>query len=171
MSWWATGITAAMGVKKGMDNEARMSKNDKFRKAALTYAPWTGMGDPGSQQLPGAMESGLTGAATGAMMGSMAGGASPAAAGSETAVAGGLGSGAEAAKLEGLKFTPEQMQQPLMQAGATAGTGAPLQGSEMQGMGKYSLMGDQAGSAGALGANPLGQQNPLAKYMLMSQQK
>lgn len=142
MSWWAVGITTALGAKKGMDNEARMEKNDKFRKAAITYSPWTGMGDPGSQQLPGALESGVSGGLTGAMLGNAMGNSAGAAkvAGGEVAggqaVAGGAG---DAMKTQGLDFG-------------------------QQGTGTYTAMGQQ-GSAGALGQQPNPyMKNPYSKF-------
>lgn len=65
--------SAALGALKGKANEKRMKENDKFRRAAIQYSPWTGMGDPGSQQLPGMFESGLSGAVQGAALGNLAG--------------------------------------------------------------------------------------------------
>lgn len=160
-------LGGGLGLMKGMKNEERMDANDKYRKAAIEFSPWTGMGDPGAQQLPGMFESALGGASTGAMMGSMVGGgeAAAAAGGGEGAL---MGSGAEAAgKLEALKFTPDQMANPTQQIGGmTQGSGMPLE----MGAGKYSLMGSQPGSAGALGANlGMSQENPLMKYSMMGQ--
>lgn len=64
---------AALGAIRGKQNEKRMKENDKFRRAAIQYSPWTGMGDPGSQALPGMFESGLSGAVQGAALGNLAG--------------------------------------------------------------------------------------------------
>jgi hypothetical protein len=69
MSWWATGITAAAGAYKGMKNEEKMDRNDKFRKAAIKYSPWTDMKDPGAPELSGTLDSGLQGGMQGYMMG------------------------------------------------------------------------------------------------------
>lgn len=148
MSWWAVGITAALGAKKGMDNEARMDKNDKFRKASIMYSPWTNMGDPGSQQLPGMLESGVQGGLTGAMLGSsMGAGAAPAAGGTTAAGAGttsalgngvSLGGAEQAAKIGAMQYTPQATDLNFAQGAAGAG--------------KYSAMGAQGGSAGAMGA-------------------
>lgn len=60
-----------LGLLKGAQNEKKMQEHDKFRKAAITYSPWTGMGDPGQLNLPDTLSSSLSGAATGAMIGSM----------------------------------------------------------------------------------------------------
>ena len=147
MSWWAVGISAALGAKKGMDNQDRMEKNDKFRKAAIQYSPWTGMGDPGSQQLPGALESGVSGGLTGAMLGNAMGNSTCAAkvaggeVGSGQAVAGGAG---DAMKMPG---------------------GAQQLDFSQQNVGPYTAMGGQ-GSAGALGGqqpNPY-MKNPYSKF-------
>lgn len=165
MTWWGVGITAALGVKKGMDNEKRMEKQDQFRKASIMYSPWTGMGDPGSQQLPGALESGIQGGLTGAMIstaGAKGGGATEAASSGTTAAAGNggvtLGAADMGQKMEALKFSPQEMQ-------------APMQG------GVYTSMGPQPGSAGALGtgANQQGlnfeSTNPMLKYSFMNKYK
>lgn len=100
MSWVAVGM-GGLGLYQGMQNEKRMKANDKFRKAAITYSPWTGMGDPGSQQLPGMLQSGLQGAATGAMIGNAMGKpTAPATTGATgTAGAGALGGNEMAAEL------------------------------------------------------------------------
>jgi len=82
MSWWAVGIAAVGAVKGTMDANAankRQQKNDAYRKAAITYSPWTQMGDPGSPDVgntnafSGALGGGLQGAATGAMIGKSTG--------------------------------------------------------------------------------------------------
>lgn len=73
MSWVTVAIAGGLGAYKGIKNEERMAANDKFRKAAITYSPWTGMSDPGSVSLPGVLESGVQGAAMGATLGNALG--------------------------------------------------------------------------------------------------
>jgi len=95
---------AALGVLRGKKNEARMEENDKFRRAAIQYSPWTKMSDPGSAVMPGMLEAGTTGAATGAMVGNLF----PAASTLSTGLAGVtgenmLGSSAMTGQLEGMK--------------------------------------------------------------------
>lgn len=146
---------AGMGLLKGKRNEEKMADNDKFRKAAITYSPWTGMGDPGSQQLPGTLESGLGGAATGAMIGSM-----------------GAKGGAEkpALDLGAGEMAPAALETPIKDpsTGPLDFSSGANQGTMVAGMGPYSAMGAQ-GSAGTLGG--MGQMqdpnNPLLKYMQM----
>lgn len=151
MSWWAVGITAAMGAKKGMDNEARMDKNDKFRKEAITYSPWTGMGDPGSQQLPGMLESGVSGGLTGAMLGNAMGNTTGAAAGATIGGESMAGATAAGQKTAG---------------GLNDAINIPQQGGALNfnQAGPYTAMGGQ-GSAGAMGAqnNPY-MKNPYSKF-------
>lgn len=67
-------LGGGLGLYRGVRNEQRMKDQDKFRKAAITYSPWTGMGDPGAMHLPGVVESSISGAATGAMLGNAMGG-------------------------------------------------------------------------------------------------
>lgn len=70
MSWVAVGVSAAGAIKGGMDanaNRRRAKEHDKFRKAAIQYSPWSGMGDPGAgnfgttDMLSGALGGGLQG--------------------------------------------------------------------------------------------------------------
>lgn len=73
MSWVVVGVAAA-GVLQGSANEKKMERANKARAATIQYSPWTGMGDPGEQQLPGALEMGLQGASLGASAKGMMGG-------------------------------------------------------------------------------------------------
>lgn len=73
MSWIIAGV-AAMGVLQGAANQKKMERQNQYRAEAIRYSPWTGMGDPGVQELPGAFELGLKGAATGAMASNAFGG-------------------------------------------------------------------------------------------------
>lgn len=88
-------VGGGLGALKGIQNQKKMEEHDKFRKAALTYSPWTGMGDPGALNLPGTLESGASGAAMGAATGNLFGGAAIAApsstAGLATGTPGALG--------------------------------------------------------------------------------
>ena len=77
-------VGGGAGLLKGMANEKKMERHNKYRAEALKYSPWTGMGDPGEMNLPGTMESLFQGGAMGAMTGNMMGGAAPAAAGGQT---------------------------------------------------------------------------------------
>jgi hypothetical protein len=89
----AIGAGAGLGLAKGIANENRMKKNDAYRKAAIKYSPWTGMGDPGSPELPGIFESvlggGLTGATIGTGIGGLTGGAAAGGADAISGLAGG----------------------------------------------------------------------------------
>ncbi|HZX13713.1 MAG TPA: hypothetical protein VFF49_04860 [Thermodesulfobacteriota bacterium] len=60
-----------LGLLKGITNEKKMKQAAKFREAALRYSPWTGMNDPGDLNLPGALSSGLQGAALGGLAGGL----------------------------------------------------------------------------------------------------
>ena len=84
MSWVAVGVTAAGVVKGSLDAKSarkRQAKNDAFRRAAIQYSPWTGMGDPGSPNvgntdgLSGALGGGLQGFAMGSTISNAAGAA------------------------------------------------------------------------------------------------
>ena len=48
---WAlmAGVGAASKAVQARQNQTRQNKLDDFRKAAITYSPWTGLGDPGAQ--------------------------------------------------------------------------------------------------------------------------
>lgn len=70
-AWWQLipmAIGAVAGAAQGQANKERMQKEAKFRKAAIQYSPWTGMGDPGMSNLPGEFTSGLKGLAGGAAL-------------------------------------------------------------------------------------------------------
>jgi hypothetical protein len=87
MFWIPLAIGAGLGALKGNKNVKKQAENDKYRKAAITYSPWTKMGDPGSTDLPGVLESGISGAAMGALAGNaLGGGAATAPASVETGV-------------------------------------------------------------------------------------
>lgn len=81
-------VGGGLGALKGIQNQKKMEENDKFRKAAIAYSPWTGMGDPGSPNMPGMLESGISGAAMGAATGNLFGAASGAAPAASTAAVG-----------------------------------------------------------------------------------
>jgi len=84
MTWVAVGLTAA-GATKGIIDanvaKKKQEKQDAFRKAAITYSPWTGMTDPGAGNfgnqsgLSGALGGGLQGFSMGSMINGMGGGA------------------------------------------------------------------------------------------------
>lgn len=66
---------AAKGLIDARVNQTRQNKLDDFRRAAITYSPWSGMGDPGPQSagntsmLGGALQGGMQGAMIGALGG------------------------------------------------------------------------------------------------------
>lgn len=149
------GLGGIAGLIKGKKNEEKMADQDRFRKAALTYSPWTGMGDPGALNLPGGLSSALGGAAMGALTGEMFGEAEgavdPAVTGSAQAAApSALGTLAGSQSAQGFgqmaAFSPQLMQQ----AGA---------------------MGSMGGSAGALGTSMAGNQmSQYLPYMMLANQ-
>lgn len=76
MSWVTAGIAAAGAVKGGLDareNRKRQAKLDNYRRAAIAYSPWTGLGDPGymsagnTNTMSGMLGGGMQGAMIGAM--------------------------------------------------------------------------------------------------------
>lgn len=103
--WMIPAALAAIGALKGAANERKMAEHDKYRKAVITYSPWTGMGDPGAMALPGVLDSALSGAAMGASMGNLFGG--PPGAGQTTA-GGAYGTGM------GQTMTPEMQKWQMM---------------------------------------------------------
>jgi hypothetical protein len=144
MTWWGVGIGATLGVIKGKKNQDRMDANDKFRKTAIQYSPWTGMQDPGSQVLPGMLESGTQGAALGGMVGNSVSGASGAAPASTTGETT-LGAAPAVNNIEGMKFTDAQMAGPQFNpalapknAGAMGGQAFKPQPQPMQMSGQAS---------------------------------
>lgn len=66
-------IGAGLGAVSGMANKKKQKQNDAFRKATIMYSPWTGMGDPGTTNLPGPLTGAVQGGAQGAMFGSLGG--------------------------------------------------------------------------------------------------
>lgn len=62
----AGGLLGAMKAKRQQD---QADAQNKYRKAALTYSPWTGMSDPGGASAPTMLEGALGGALTGAQLG------------------------------------------------------------------------------------------------------
>ncbi len=58
-------IGGGLGALKGISNNARNKKDAAFRKAALMYSPWTGMGDPGQPERAGVLGSVLQGGLAG----------------------------------------------------------------------------------------------------------
>lgn len=60
---------AALGGMKAKRQQAQADQQNKFRKAAIMYSPWTGMSDPGGATAPSDLEGLLGGALTGAQVG------------------------------------------------------------------------------------------------------
>jgi hypothetical protein len=87
--------SAALGALQGQQSARRRKEDNIYRKAVLTYRPWTGLNDPGASEEKGDMFSGAAqGALTGGFIGKglgMKGGESwfqpTAAAGASSAVA------------------------------------------------------------------------------------
>lgn len=73
MSWVVVGV-AAVGMLQGAANQKQNKRNQEYRAETIKYSPWTGMGDPGAEEKPGALEMGLQGAAMGASAKGMMGG-------------------------------------------------------------------------------------------------
>ena len=69
--WIPMAIMAGQGALQGAANQRRMEDHDAFRRATIKYSPWTNMRDPGTIQLPGVLQSAVTGAAQGAMFGKL----------------------------------------------------------------------------------------------------
>jgi len=78
---WAA-IAGAGAIKGALDAKSakkKQEKHDAFRKTAMQYSPWTGMGDVGAgnfgntDALSGALGGGLKGFAMGSTINSMAG--------------------------------------------------------------------------------------------------
>lgn len=124
--------SAGLGLLKGSGNAEKNRQSADYRRAALKYAPWTGMSDPGQSQLPGALESALQGGITGLQVGKFAGlgkASAPAAAGVSTD--GSVGTGVQ---------------------GSIASQGSPLGGQQMS---------DQLGQFGQQEQNSIGQRGLL----------
>lgn len=70
MYWMAAAaaLGAALKAREAQTNKKRAKQHDAFRRAAITYSPWTDMGDPGAFQggntdvLSGALQGGVSGA-------------------------------------------------------------------------------------------------------------
>lgn len=60
-----------LGLLRGNRNAKKNEEQDRYRKAAMLYSPWTGMGDVGGGNAPGVLDSALQGAALGSSVGSM----------------------------------------------------------------------------------------------------
>lgn len=73
MSWVIAGMSA-LGALKSHNQQQQAKKQDKFRKAAITYSPWTGMGDPGGMIAPDLLSGAAEGAASGALLSGALGG-------------------------------------------------------------------------------------------------
>lgn len=151
MSWVGVGVTAVGAIKGTMDanaNRKQARAHDQFRKAAITYSPWTGMGDPGAANVGNtdAFSGMLGGAAQGFALGSGIGGAfkgaGAAGGGMATSASSPLGGQAMAADF-GKMATGE---------GMTAAQTALSNTGNAQGM--WSQMANKGGmgSAGALGS-------------------
>lgn len=83
---------AALGAMSSKRKQDQADAQNKYRKAAIQYSPWTGMGDPGGASAPsmleGAVGGALTGAQLGGTLGSLGGAETAAAAGGADSVAG-----------------------------------------------------------------------------------
>lgn len=64
-------IGAGLGLLKGQAGAKKNEEQDRYRKQAMLYSPWTGMGDVGGGTAPGMTDSIISGAAGGAMIGNM----------------------------------------------------------------------------------------------------
>lgn len=104
-------LGGGLGLYRGVRNEQRMKDQDKFRKAAITYSPWTGMGDPGALHLPGVIESAISGAATAGLLGNSMGGAG---AGAGATASPGAMSKLDFGTGQGQMMTPEMQKWQMM---------------------------------------------------------
>ena len=87
MTWVTVGVAAVGAVKGGIDakkNKEAAREHDAYRKEAIRYSPWTGLGDPGAAQVGNT--SALSGALGGAVQGASIG----------NSFSGGFGGGASA---------------------------------------------------------------------------
>ena len=80
MSWVGVGVAAVgaiAGSRSAAANRKQARAHDAFRKQAITYSPWTGMGDPGAANVGNTdtFTGMLGGAAQGYALGSGIGGA------------------------------------------------------------------------------------------------
>jgi hypothetical protein len=60
---------AALGGLKAKRQQDQADAQNRYRKQAITYSPWTGMSDPGGGSAPSMAEGLLGGAAGGASLG------------------------------------------------------------------------------------------------------
>jgi len=145
MSWVGVGVAAVgavAGSRAANQNRKQARAHDAFRKQAITYSPWTGMGDPGAANVGNtdSFTGMLGGAAQGYAVGSGIGGAFGKMGGA-AAGAGGMGAAGQNA-LGSNQMVGElgQMGQNMGQMQASLGSAGPGTWSQM------------AGSAGALGS-------------------
>lgn len=157
-------IGAGLGAISGAANKKKQAQNDAFRKAAITYSPWTGMGDPGTTNLSGPLTGAIQGGAQGAMFGSM----------------GGFGGGASAAASKALPANPIPVNQqiaPQAEIGGLTSEAGELSGADFKKLGiaptKYANMGTEMGAAAGGLENPLGNQmkslQDVMKWQMMMQ--
>lgn len=151
MSWVGVGV-AAVGAVSGAQAANRNRKaaraHDAYRKAAITYSPWTGMGDPGAANVGNTdtFSGMLGGAAKGFAVGSGIGGAFK-----------GMGGASNFATTPGSPLGGEAMAQNLGEQFTGAGSGIGQAQSALAGAGNAQGMWGQMaqktgmGSAGALG--------------------
>ena len=131
---------AAKGVLDSRANSKNQKKQDAFRKAAIAYSPWTGMGDPGAVNSgPQGLNAMLGGATQGAMIGALGGQAglwgaqaAPAAAsagalGAEAAAPSMLGGSEMAAQL-GAQGEAAMASMPMAQSPQMMGAANPTSG-------------------------------------------
>lgn len=145
MSWIGVGVAAVgaiAGSRTASANRKRARAHDAFRKQAITYSPWTGMGDPGAANVGNTdtFTGMLGGAAQGYALGSGIGGAF-----------GKMGGAANAANTA-------SNAQGAMNVGMNTGQAMTLPAQNI-GSG---MMANNMGSAGAMGSS-MGQA-PLNNY-------
>ncbi len=136
-------LGGAKGIAQGARNKKIQAENEKFRKAAIMYSPWTNMQDPGAGPMgPGSAEAGiggaLSGAATGAMVGGIGAGAAPAAAapGALGALGGDMSSASQAipgVTTSDLPAGKQNLWQQMLEQQNAGLTGAPMAKSPYMG--------------------------------------
>ena len=152
---WAAvaGAGALKGVLDARANKKKQKQLDAFRRAAITYSPWTGMGDPGP------MSAGNTSMFGGALQGGIQGGMLAALAGNAGLLGKGgatqsLFGGGSAATAPGITTGPT-----LEQAGLTEADLASRVASQKAAAAAAPVAQQAAASAGAIGNQaPVGQQ-------------
>lgn len=176
MSWIGVGVAAAgavSGAQTAKANRRKARDQDQYRKAALTYSPWTGMGDPGAANVGNTdtFSGMLGGAAQGYALGSGVGGAlqkAGALGGSASKLAGSAGSplgGDAMASNLGAEFTGQGSG--LQQAQNALGGAGNAQGM-------WSQMGKQTGMKPSIalgGATDQMFQKPQGSWLGMGQQQ